>query len=100
MKRQQVINTLRDVLPELQREFGVKALSLFGSVARNEATKMSDIDLVVDFGQAPTFRQYTGALLYLEDLLACKVDLITVGTLKPDLMPNIEEDLHPISHAA
>ncbi len=100
MNRQETLKTLSDHLTELEEKFGIKTLSLFGSVARNEATQTSDIDLVVDYGKAPTFRQYTDALLYLEDLLGCKVDLITKGSLKPDLAPHINQDLQPINHAS
>jgi len=100
MNRQQTLQTLSDHLAELEEKFGIKSLSLFGSVARNQNTQSSDIDLLVDYGKAPTFRQYTDALLYLEDLLGCKVDLISKGTLKPELMPNIEQDLQAISHAS
>ena len=100
MNREQIINTLEHHLGELQTRFGVRELALFGSVARNGAVQGSDVDLVVDYGEPPTFRQYTGALLYLEDVLGCKVDLVTRSGLKPDLKPVIEQDLVPIQNAA
>lgn len=99
MNRQQTLKILSGHLAELEEKFGIKSLSLFGSVARTQNTQSSDIDLLVDYGKAPTFRQYTDALLYLEDLLGCNVDLITKGTLKPELMPSIEQDLQVIRHA-
>jgi hypothetical protein len=34
---------------ELRQQYGVKALSLFGPVARDEATSASDVDLLVEF---------------------------------------------------
>lgn len=100
MKKQEAVTTLTNHLNELEQKFGIRSLSLFGSVARDEASSSSDIDLIADFGKAPTFRQYTDALLYLEDLLGCKVDLITQGTLKPELILAVEQDLQPIRHAA
>ena len=49
MKRDAVIRTLQKQNAELRQQFGVKTLSLFGSVARDEATSSSDVDLLVEF---------------------------------------------------
>ena len=100
MTRAHVIQTLSEHLSELKTRFGIRELSLFGSVARNEAAQGSDVDLIADYGAAPTFRQYTDALLYLEDLLGCKVDLITRGSLKIELIPAVERDFLTIQNAA
>jgi predicted nucleotidyltransferase len=49
MKRDEVIRVLREHRGELREQFGVKSLALFGSVARDEATGTSDVDLLVEF---------------------------------------------------
>ncbi|MBI2939097.1 MAG: metallopeptidase family protein, partial [Chloroflexi bacterium] len=59
--------------------FGVKSLALFGSVARDEAGPESDVDVLVEFDGPPTFDQYIGLKLYLEDLLGAHVDLPVCG---------------------
>lgn len=99
MNKQFVIQTLEQHFTELQQRHGVKSLQLFGSVARDEAKTSSDVDILVDFGRAPSFRDYMGTMLYLEDVLGCKVDLVTKGSLKDDLVPHVERDLVSI-HAA
>lgn len=99
LDREHVVQTLREHLDVLEARFGVRSLSLFGSTARGERRIGSDVDLLADFGGAPTFRQYTGALLYLEDLLSCKVDLATQGTLEPYAAESVAQDLLTI-HAA
>jgi uncharacterized protein len=58
------------------------------------------VDVLVSFGAPPSFRQYMNTLLYLEDVLGCKVDLVTEGTLKSELLPTVEKDLFSISHGA
>jgi uncharacterized protein len=66
------------------REFKVKRLDLFGSLARGEATAESDIDLLVEF-EAPDLhpsKRYFGLLHHLEDTLGCGVDLLTVSGLR------------------
>ncbi|MDD5371693.1 MAG: nucleotidyltransferase family protein [Anaerolineaceae bacterium] len=62
---------------------GIRSLSMFGSVARGEATHQSDIDLLVDLEPPLTFDRYIQAKFYLENLLDCPVDLVMADTLKP-----------------
>lgn len=92
MKRDEVLNLLGEHRAELD-QFDVKSLALFGSMARDEAGPESDIDFLVEFNGTATFRKYTGLLLFLEDLLNCKVDLVTQGAVKPRLQPHIDRDL-------
>jgi predicted nucleotidyltransferase len=73
--------------------FGVRSLSLFGSVARDEARPDSDVDLLVDFDGPTTFDGHMGLLVYLEDLLGCHVDVVTAKGLKPRLRPLIDQNL-------
>ena len=93
MGRDEVQQRLTTHRAELQR-FGVKSLSLFGSVARDEAQPGSDIDVLVEFKGPVTFDDYTGLLLYLEELLGAKVDLVTPRMVRrPRLRRAIERDL-------
>jgi uncharacterized protein len=51
MKQDIVLQILKQKNTELTRQFGVKSLLLFGSVARDEATTASDVDLLVEFNR-------------------------------------------------
>jgi predicted nucleotidyltransferase len=51
MKQDIVLQILKQQNAELTKRFGVKSLLLFGSVARNEATSASDVDLLVEFNR-------------------------------------------------
>ncbi|MGD9562717.1 MAG: nucleotidyltransferase family protein [Pyrinomonadaceae bacterium] len=64
------------------KSFGVKKLGVFGSVARNEQTDKSDVDVLVEL-EKETFRSYMGLLLFLEDLFGRKVDLAIKDSIKP-----------------
>jgi hypothetical protein len=59
-------------------------LDLFGSLARGEHVAESDVDLLVEFEEPDLqpARRFFGLLHYLEDGLRCKVDLLTVSSLK------------------
>jgi len=83
MKQDTVLQTLKQKNAELTTKFGVKALLLFGSVARNEATASSDVDLLVEFNRLVGYFGLFALQDYLEKLLGCPVDLGTPDSLKP-----------------
>jgi len=93
MRRADVLALLQNHSAEVIRRFGVKAMSLFGSVARDEANETSDVDVLVEFQGPTTFDAHMGLKEYLEDLLGCRVDVVTVGGLKPRLRARIENEL-------
>jgi predicted nucleotidyltransferase len=93
MRRADVIALIAAHPDEIVDRFAVRALSLFGSVARDEARPDSDVDLLVEFEGPTTFDGHMGLLVYLEDLLGCHVDVVTVKGLKPRLRPLIDQDL-------
>jgi hypothetical protein len=72
--------------------YSVRSLALFGSAARNKLHKSSDIDILVSFDQ-PTWKNYIGLKIFLEDLLERDVDLVTPSGLKPAARPSVERDL-------
>jgi predicted nucleotidyltransferase len=81
-------------LAELCRRYGVRELSVFGSVARGQTRPDSDIDLLVDFlPHAQTgLLDYAGLMLDLEDLLGRKVDLVSRNGLKPLIRASVIEE--------
>lgn len=93
MNRQQVITLLAQSRPELSTRFGVTRLSLFGSMARDEATESSDIDILVSFDGPATSERYFGVLFFFEDLLGRPVDLVTDKSLRAELKPYVEQTL-------
>ena len=76
---------------ETLRRLGVRRLGLFGSCARGEATANSDLDFVVDFAEK-SFDAYMDLKIFLEDLFACRVDLVLTDTIKPRLRPIIQRE--------
>ncbi len=56
--RQQTLNLLARNKPELARRFGVARLALFGSMARDEATEQSDVDVLVSFAEVSFRNRY------------------------------------------
>lgn len=71
---------------DMQKEFHVKNIGVFGSFVRNKQTKKSDIDILVEFKKGhKDFFNYMRLKYYLEDLLGGKVDLVIKEAVKPQL---------------
>ena len=70
-------------------QLGSRHLAIFGSTARNEATKTSDIDILVDFDKKKDLFDFIDLKFYLEDLLSCNVDLVSRQALHPALKKRI-----------
>jgi predicted nucleotidyltransferase len=86
----QILKTKKD---KLEKEFGVKSLQLFGSVARDEATSSSDVELLVEFNRPMGYFGLFALQDYLEKLLDCPVDLGTKNSLRPNIRENVMKDL-------
>lgn len=81
MSRDEVLAILVDHQTKL-KNFNVKSLFLFGSVARDEATAESDVDLLVEFEEPVGLLTFVRLQRYLEKILKCSVDLGTTDSLK------------------
>ena len=72
------------------RKMGVVSLAVFGSVARNESTQQSDIDLLVDFDRDVELFYLFEIQHRLEEIIGVpKIDLIQKGALHPALRERI-----------
>ena len=91
MNRSDIIACLQSHQHDFKR-LGVASLSLFGSLARDEARDGSDIDVLVRFEGQPTFDRYMDLKALLETVTAHRVDLVTEAAIKPELRPQIERE--------
>ena len=89
MTRDEALKLLRAHKATLVERFGVTALALFGSTARDQAADGSDIDILVRFDGPATSKRYFGVQFYIEDLLGHPVDLVTDKALRPELRPHV-----------
>lgn len=92
MTRSRILELLMQHKPELEHQFGVVGLALFGSGARDETRSESDVDVLVSFDGPATSRRYFGVQFYLEDLLDRPVDLVTDKALRSELRPHVERE--------
>jgi uncharacterized protein len=93
MDRDMILATLRTHEQAL-RHRGVMHAALFGSVARNEGTADSDIDILIEVAPeaAVGVFEYVGITQYLADLFPQRVDVASRTSLKALVKPNAERD--------
>ena len=92
MTRDEVLRILSQHRGHFESHHGVLSIALFGSVARDQASPESDIDLLVEFATRPGFDGYMRLKEHLESLLGQRVDLVMTGALKPSVRPEIERE--------
>ena len=93
MTRDEVIEKLRRHGQEVQEQFAVDSLAVFGAASRDELSEDSDVDVLASFAGGATFDSYFGLKEYLETLLGARVDLATPNMIKSQLRREIEKDL-------
>ena len=75
LTRARILKALRDH-DETLKKYSVKQIGLFGSYARGEQKRGSDIDLLVEF-EKPTYDNFYDLIVYLEKLFGRKVQVLT-----------------------
>jgi predicted nucleotidyltransferase len=75
------------IITPLFKKYGIRKAAFFGSVARGEDTKKSDIDILVEFkeNEDKTLLDLVGLELELAEVLKRKVDLLTYNSIHPSI---------------
>jgi hypothetical protein len=79
-------NLIRDKGKEIlrvSRQHGARSVRIFGSTARGEASVTSDLDILVDMEARSTLLDIVAIKQDLEDMLGCRVDVVTESALSP-----------------
>ena len=89
--RSEYLELLKLHMLELKERFGVRSFRIFGSVARNEQSEGSDVDVCVEI--APDMYLLLALKQFLENLLGCSVDVVRMHRNMNKLLLNqIERD--------
>lgn len=83
------VGDLRAIIAPIAAQHGVERIYLFGSYARGEATKNSDVDLRVDKGNLRGMFALRALYSDLEDSLGKDLDLLTTGSLDQRFLDQI-----------
>ena len=83
-------------LIEICRRNDIAMIGVFGSVARGEATKDSDVDLLVKFSKGKSLLTLVRLEREMSTALGRKVDLLTEAAISPYLRDRIKRELKVI----
>ena len=78
---------------ELKCQFHVEKIGVFGSYARGDQKKRSDVDFLVTFDEPIGLFTLSGLYIYLQEQLGRKVDVVPYNSLRPELRKYILKDL-------
>jgi len=96
MNREEILQTLRRLKPSLASRYKVKALALFGSAARDDRTPVSDVDVLVDFGEDASLFDLSGLGLLLEEELGCRVDVVPRRAVREEIRERVFREAVPV----
>jgi len=81
MTKDKVLEILKANLQQLNVEFGVRRIGLFGSYAKGTNTTDSDVDLLVEF-ERPIGLRFMEFSERIENLIGSRVDILTPAGIK------------------
>ncbi len=88
----EIIGDKREAVLALVAQHGAANVRVFGSVARNEASVESDVDLLVTFPKEKSIFDLVALWLDLQDLLGREVSLVTESMLRDRFQANVLQD--------
>jgi predicted nucleotidyltransferase len=80
---EKIIYELKNHKLEIEKDFNVKEIGVFGSYVRGEESSDSDIDILVDFEKPIDLFRFLDLEEKLSELFNKKVDLVSKKSLKP-----------------
>ena len=92
----ELLESRRNEILDLAGRYGAKNVRIFGSAARGEGGPASDVDLLVDMEKGRNLLDLVGLWQDLEELLGCRVDVITDGGMSPYLRERIYAEALPL----
>lgn len=90
------IASKRSEILAIAERFGAKNIRIFGSVARHEARKRSDIDLLVEFAPSTSLLTHAAFQRELSELLERNVDVASINGLKEQVRHTVMREAVPL----
>jgi hypothetical protein len=96
MKPEALLKEKREEILRIAARHGAHNVRVFGSVARGEADAQSDIDLLVEFEPDRSLLDHAALWLELQELLGCKVDVVSEGGVKARIRDRVLREALPV----
>ena len=85
----QALQKQRDIIYSIASKYGAENIRIFGSVATGHNRPDSDVDFLVNLAPGKSLFDLGGLLTELNNLLGCKVDVVTEAGLRPRIRNRI-----------
>ena len=92
----ELLKEKREEILRIAAKHGARNVRVFGSVARGEARRESDVDFLVDMEAGRTLLDMGGLLMDLRELLGRDVDVITERGLKARIRDRVLTEAEPL----
>ena len=92
----ELLKEKREEILRIAEKHGAKNVRVFGSVARGEADEKSDIDLLVEMEPGRSLLDHAALWLDLQDLMGCKVDVISENGIKARIRDRVLKEAIPL----
>jgi predicted nucleotidyltransferase len=96
MDRLTAIHERRQEILALAARHGANNVRVFGSIARGAARSESDLDLLVEFEPGRGLLAHAALVRELEQLLGCKVDVVSQNGLKARIRARVLQEAVPL----
>jgi uncharacterized protein len=96
MQLSMLLQEKRDQIMAIAARHGARNVRIFGSAARGEDDADSDVDVLVDLEPGRSLLDLGGLLMDLQELLERRVDVATVGGLRPRIRERVLAEAVPL----
>lgn len=92
MEKTSDINRIKSKILPILRKSDISRTFIFGSYAKNEQKKNSDLDLLVELKKNKSLLDLVALKIKLREKLGIKVDVLTSDSLHPDIKKLIQKE--------
>jgi len=92
MNKKQELESIKGKLIPILKKNNVTKAGIFGSYAKGEQNRKSDIDLLVEVKKDVGLIEFIKLKIAIQELLRKKVDLVEYDTIRPEIRENIIRD--------
>ncbi|MGB9775185.1 MAG: nucleotidyltransferase family protein [Anaerolineae bacterium] len=96
MRQVELLAGKREEILRIAAKYGARKVRVFGSVARGEADRQSDVDSLVEMEPGRSLLDLGGLQMELEALLGCPVDVVTERALKAGVRERVRREAVPL----
>jgi len=92
-KLSSILLSLKKLKPELNKKYYVKKIGIFGSCARGQTVKTSDVDILVDFSRNIDLFDFIALENFLSKKTGSKVDLVSAKAVRDEFKDDILKEV-------